>query len=184
VSISSSPLGPTLTTARLVLRPPMQEDFDAFAAMMEDAEHVRFIGGGAPRGQAWRLWATLAGSWSLVGFGMFSVLERDTGAWVGRIGPWRPEGWPGSEVGWGLSRAATGKGYGVEAAVACLDYAFDTLGWDDVIHVIDPENLPSIALARRLGSTNRGPTTLPEPYEIARVDAWGQSRGEWKARTR
>ena len=33
---------------------------------------------------------------------MFSVIEKDSGRWIGRIGPWQPEGWPGTEVGWSL----------------------------------------------------------------------------------
>lgn len=176
--------GPILTTNRLILRPPIQEDFPAFADMMADGEHVRFIGGEQLRSIAWRTLATLAGSWSLLGFGMFSVIERDTGQWLGRIGPWVPEGWPGNEVGWGLSRSATGKGYGVEAATAAIDWAFETLGWTDVIHIIAPENLPSQALAIRLGSTNLGSTQMPAPFDSHRVDAWGQSADQWRARKR
>lgn len=176
--------GPILTTPRLILRQPKQEDFPAFAEMMADADHVRFIGGAQLRATAWRSWAMLAGSWSLLGFGMFSVIERDTGQWLGRIGPWVPEGWPGNEVGWGLSRAATGKGYGLEAATAALDWTFDTLDWTEVIHVIAPENLPSAALAKRLGSTNLGPTRLPPPLDEHIVDAWGQSANAWRTRRR
>jgi RimJ/RimL family protein N-acetyltransferase len=175
---------PLLITQRPLLRPPLQEDFPAFAEMMADGEHVRFIGGEQLRSIAWRTWAALAGSWSLLGFGMFSVIERETGQWLGRIGPWVPEGWPGNEVGWGLARQATGKGYGVEAATAALDWTFDTLGWTDVIHIIAPNNLPSAALAARLGSTNLGPTQMPPPFDMNVVDAWGQSAAQWRARKR
>jgi len=63
-----------------------------------------------------------------------------------------------------------------------MDYAVDVLGWTLVIHIIDPENLPSIAVAKRLGATNLGPTQMPAPYHDARVDAWGQSAEQWKAR--
>lgn len=175
-------LGPTLTTDRLILRPPTQDDFPAFAQMMSDAEHVRFIGGQQVRATAWRTWASIAGSWSLLGFGMFSVIERESGQWLGRIGPWVPEGWPGNEVGWGLTRTATGKGYGVEAARASIDWAFDVLGWTDVIHIIAPDNLPSAALAARLGSKNLGPTRMPPPFDNLQVNAWGQNAAQWQAR--
>jgi len=110
------------------------------------------------------------------------VIERDNGAWVGRIGPHRPEGWPGTEVGWGVAREFAGRGYAHEAAVATMDYAVEMLGWPHVIHTIDPENLPSIRLAERLGSANGGPVTLPEPLGSLRVDAWGQSADAWRAR--
>ncbi|OYU53665.1 MAG: GNAT family N-acetyltransferase [Alphaproteobacteria bacterium PA1] len=175
-------IGPTLTTARLVLRPPTQDDFPAFAAMMANADHVKFIGGALPEAMAWRQLAAITGAWSLRGFSMFSVLERDTGLWVGRIGPWMPQGWPGMEVGWGLAPAAMGKGYGVEAATACMDWVVDHLGWTDIIHIIDPANTPSEQLAARLGSTNLGPTRMPEPMHELQVNAWGQSAQQWRAR--
>ena len=38
-------LGPTLETQRLILRPPVRDDFEHYAAMMADAENARFIGG-------------------------------------------------------------------------------------------------------------------------------------------
>lgn len=176
--------GPVLQTQRLTLRPIALEDFPRWAEMMADPEASRFLGGVTPAATAWRGFMTMAGAWSLTGVSMFSVVERETGLWLGRIGPWRPHGWPGDEVGWGLHPDAQGKGYGVEAATATLDYAFDVLGWADVIHCIDPDNTPSQRLAERLGSRNLGPTRLPPPFHELTVDAWGQSRADWKGRPR
>ena len=174
--------GPVLQTERLILRPTALEDFPRWAEMMADPEASRFIGGVQPASTAWRGVMTMAGAWSLTGIAMFSVIERDTGLWLGRIGPWRPEGWPGDEVGWGLHPDAQGKGYALEAATATINYAFDVLGWDDVIHTIDPENVPSQRLAERLGARNRGATRLPPPFAEVTVEAWGQSRADWKSR--
>lgn len=173
---------PILFTDRLILRVPEAQDFDAFAKLADDVEMMHFVGGQMARSEAWRLFCAVVGAWSVTGWSMFSVIERDTGRWVGRIGPWTPDGWPGTEVGWAVARDFAGKGYAYEAAVASIDYAVDILGWDDVMHTIDPENLPSIKLAERLGATNRGPTQLPAPYEDKRVDNWGQSAESWRAR--
>ena len=93
--------GPLLVTERLILRPPATEDFDGFAEMCTEEETMRFIGGTCPRSQAWRMWCTLAGAWHIRGFSMFSVIERATGEWVGRLGPWEPDGWPAPEIGYG-----------------------------------------------------------------------------------
>lgn len=179
--------GPTLTTARLVLRPPIQEDFDGFAAMAQEQETMRYIGGAAPRDAAWRVMASLAGSWALLGYGMFSVLRRDSGEWIGRLGPWRPGGkeggWPGDEVGWGLKASAMGQGFAHEGAIAAIDWAFGALGWAHVIHCIDKNNAPSIALAERLGSRlEREDLTLPPPFDAHKVDIYGQSKAAWRAR--
>jgi RimJ/RimL family protein N-acetyltransferase len=176
--------GPVLHTERLILRPIALEDFPRWAEMMADPEAARFLGGAQPAATAWRGFMTMAGAWSLTGISMFSLEDRETGLWLGRIGPWRPHGWPGNEVGWGLHPEAQGKGYGVEAATAALDYAFDVLDWPDVIHCIDPDNTPSQRLAERVGSRNLGPTRMPPPFDHLAVDAWGQTREEWRARRR
>lgn len=174
--------GPVLETARLTLRPIAPEDFPRWADMMADPEAARFLGGPQPAEVAWRSFMTMAGCWSLTGVSMFSVIERDSGLWLGRIGPWKPLGWPGTEVGWGLHPDAQGRGYGLEAATATIDYAFDVLGWTEVIHCIDPDNAPSQRLAERLGSRNLGPTRLPRPLHDLTIDRWGQGREAWRTR--
>lgn len=174
--------GPILFTERLILRPPAAEDFDAWAAFSAEEDTMRFLGGTVPREVAWRAMCTMAGTWTIRGFAMFSMILRDTGTWIGRTGPWQPDGWPGTEVGWGVARGFAGKGYAHEAAVASIDYAVDVLGWSDIIHTIDPDNEASIALARRLGSVNRGASRLPPPLDGFPVDAWGQTADEWRAR--
>lgn len=174
--------GPVLHTERLILRPIAMEDFPRWAEMMADPEAAKFLGGAQPAATAWRGFMTMAGAWSLTGISMFSLIERETGLWLGRIGPWRPHGWPGNEVGWGLHPDAQGKGYGVEAATAALDYAFEVLDWPDVIHCIDPDNTPSQRLAERIGSRNLGPTRIPPPFDDLPFDAWGQTREDWRAR--
>ena len=174
--------GPVIETERLILRPTAMEDFDRWAEMMADENAARFLGGVQSRSVAWRGFMTMAGAWSMTGVAMFSLIDKASGRWMGRIGPWTPDGWPGTEVGWGLHPDAQGRGYAFEAATAAIDYAFDVLGWDDVIHCIDPENRPSQKVAERLGSTNRGPGRLPPPLDGLTIDVWGQTRAQWKAR--
>lgn len=176
----TSPLGPTLETERLFLRPPSLDDFPRWAEFQADPDTTRFIGGAQSKHQVWRTIASVAGMWALQGEGMFSVIEKATGLWMGRIGPLHPYDWPGREVGWSLHRDATGKGYAVEASAATMDYAFDVLDWPDAIHCIDPDNRASEKVAERLGSTNRGPGRAPPPYHEMPLNLWGQTRDEWR----
>ncbi len=132
-----------IETPRLLLRLPRLDDLDAWAAMMTDEEAAKFIGGVAPREVTWRALMTMIGSWHANGFAMFSVIEKSSGRWVGRLGPWMPLGWPGTEVGWAIARECWGRGYAPEGAAAATDWAFDNLGWTDVIHSIDPANIAS-----------------------------------------
>jgi RimJ/RimL family protein N-acetyltransferase len=173
---------PVLLTERLLLRPLRSEDAEAWYAFHADPVTMRHLGGVQPRSVAWRGLCAMAGAWSIRGFSMFAVTLRDTGEWIGRVGPWQPEGWPGTEIGWGLASRFAGQGFAREAAVATIDYAVDVLGWTDIIHTIAPDNSESIALAQRLGSTNRGPTRLPAPLAALPVDDWGQSAADWRTR--
>jgi RimJ/RimL family protein N-acetyltransferase len=171
-----------IETERLILRLPRAGDFDGYAELLADEEACRFIGGHLPRAAAWRKFLQQPGAWMIQGFGMFSVIGKDSGEWLGQMGPWQPEGWPGTEVGWAFRRSAWGRGIATEAAVAAIDWAFDNLGWPEVIHSIDPGNHASQVLAGRLGSRNLGPGKLPAPYEDVAIDIWGQTREEWRAR--
>lgn len=176
--------GPTLTTPRLVLRPPLAADFEGWVELMGDEECTRYLGGVQSRALAWRGFTQLAGSWQLYGFAMFSVVERATGRWIGRLGPWRPEGWPGNEVGWGLVRSAWGHGYAVEGTNAAIDWTIEHLGWPSFVHAIDPANVRSQEVAKRLGSALIGPGKLPPPFDHAPIELWGQSAAQWRARVR
>lgn len=169
-------------TERLVLRIPQIQDFDRFAELFADEEAARYIGGQLLRAEAWRKFLQQPGAWAVQGFGMFSLIERASGRWLGEVGPWHPEGWPGNEVGWILHRDAWGRGFASEAATAAIDWAFENLGWDSVIHCIAPQNTPSQRLAQRMGSRNQGPGKLPPPHQDAPIDVWGQSREEWMRR--
>lgn len=172
--------GLELLTPRLRLRPVRGEDFDAWAAFCADPETMRHLGGVQPRALAYRSLLAVVGAWHVQGFSFFSVFERDGGQWIGRVGPWMPEGWPGTEVGYSLARQAWGKGYATEAAAACIDWAVEHLGWTDIIQTIAPDNAPSQAVARRLGATLRGPCRLPAPYENQPSQLWGQTREQWR----
>lgn len=152
----------TLETERLALRMFREEDFETYAAICADPEVMRYLGEGKTltRGEAWRQMAMILGHWQLRGYGLWAVEERATGALVGRIGFFNPEGWPGFELGWVLGRAAWGKGYATEGARRALAYAFTEMGRQHVISLIYPANTPSIRVAARLGETLERRTAL------------------------
>lgn len=170
-----------LETERLHLRLPRIGDFERYADLMADEAACRHIGGHLPRGAAWRRFLQMPGAWMLQGFAMFSVIEKSAGRWVGQMGPWRPDGWPGNEIGDVVHPDAWGQGYAVESGIAAIDWAFDALGWDEIVHCIAPDNRASQNVARRLGAAPRGPVRLPPPAHEAAVELWGQTRAQWQA---
>lgn len=173
---------PILETERLILRSPESKDFEAWTEFHADAEVMKFLGGVMGPELTWRSVCAMTGAWTIEGFSMFSIIEKATGNWVGRLGPWRPNGWPGTEIGWGLARSAWGKGYATEGAAAAMDYVVDHLGWTEIIHTILPENVGSIKVAERLGSRYLRQAPTPPPFEGMMWDVYGQSADEWRAR--
>jgi RimJ/RimL family protein N-acetyltransferase len=93
--------------------------------------------------------------WDRHGFGLLVATEKATGDAAGWIGAAHPDFVDGLErdveIGWSLREPFRGRGLATEGAAASIDAAFDRLGLDRVIALIDPANSSSIAVARRLG---------------------------------
>jgi RimJ/RimL family protein N-acetyltransferase len=167
---------PILQTERLLLRGWKKADLDPFARMMADPEVARFIGGVQPRSSVWRAIAMYAGLWMLHGYGFWVVERKSDGTFLGRVGLWQPESWPGVELAWSLDRPYWGNGYATEAARAVLDFAFTDLKIPRLVSLIDPENAPSQRVATRLGEIKGAQITVelygqsfsPDLWEIGR----------------
>ena len=175
---------PVIETERLLLRRWREADIEPNTAMLADPASGRFItSDGKPVTDAflgWRNAAIMAGHWTLHGFGMFVVEEKQTGSFVGRVGPWSPPGWPGFEIGWGIASGFRGKGYAVEAATASIDWVFARFEIDRIIHCIDRENVASQGVARRLGAI------IESEFDLFGhvADVWVTHREAWTARPR
>lgn len=172
---------PVLETPRLILRAPVEADFEPLCAMMQDEETTRFIGGVQEPAMAWRGFCTILGHWQLRGYGFFSVLDRSNGEWLGRVGPWNPHLWPQPEIGWSIKREAWGQGFAGEAASASMDHVVDTLGWTQVIHLIDENNHASQGVARGIGSRFKGRRSEVPGFGMV-VDIWEQDADDWRKR--
>jgi len=171
-----------LKTERLILRPFTLEDFEPLAAMYADTTVMQFLAlDGKPmsRFDAWRALAGIMGHWTLRGFGLFAIEERATGRFVGRAGPWEPEGWPDFEIGWALRSECWERGYATEAVKRCLEYAFTELDRAHISSFIAPGNARSIRVAERVGERLEGEVRLPHVPE--RPHLWyGLSREDWQ----
>ena len=141
---------PTLRTDRLTLRMPRLADFEVRAAFAASDRSV-WEGGPFDRAEAWRMFASEVGQWPLMGYGPFSVDDRDTAAYLGEVGIYHPSDYPEPELGWFVTPEAEGRGIAAEAARCVMVWARRTFGWDRLVNYIDPGNVRSIALALRLG---------------------------------
>jgi RimJ/RimL family protein N-acetyltransferase len=141
---------PTLQTARLMLRAPKLADFEHWAAFFA-SDRSRHERGPLDRVEGYRAWAADVALWTLRGYGAFGLDDRATGAYLGEVGIYQPEGFPEPELGWFVVPEAEGRGYAAEAARAVIDWVRTSFGWPRLVSIIDPANSRSIALALRLG---------------------------------
>lgn len=141
---------PVLETHRLVLRGPEPGDYPDFKATFT-SYRARFMGGPLNPYESWMLYAAEIGHWSIRGYGMWMIHDRETDETYGMAGAWKPAQWPEAEIAWVIWPGAEGRGIALEATHAARRYYYKN-GWDGAVSYIDPKNLASIRLAERLGA--------------------------------
>lgn len=171
-----------IETERLILRPLAPQDCEHHIEMMGDPEIAAFLSRDKkPQTymDRWRQFASYLGHWQIRGFGFFSVDEKTTGNWVGRVGPWFPGDWPGLECGWAICSEHWGRGYAPEAAIASIRWTFQQYPeLPRIISVIDSDNSNSQAVARKIGEHK-----TDEVFEFwdYKLDVWAADRDAWLA---
>ena len=77
---------PVLQTERLILRGHKLEDFPARAAMWSDPVFLRHLGPARTEEEAWIRFLCHEGMWRLIGYGLWAVEEKASGAYIGDAG--------------------------------------------------------------------------------------------------
>ena len=157
---------PTLHTDRLILRAHALADYPACQALWADRQVVRHIGGSAQDAQAvWFRLLRYAGMWSLLGYGMWVMEDRGTGALLGEAGLLSaarglPELDGVPEAGGVLGRQGWGRGIATEAMTAILHWADAQLDAPAIRCIIEPDHGASIRVAEKLGFVSLGDRML------------------------
>jgi RimJ/RimL family protein N-acetyltransferase len=144
---------PLLTTKRLLLRQRREDDIPAILRMDLDPEVMRFLDG--PRTDTAEhekeVRERIRKDFG-PGLGYWSVFPRDRpNDFLGYSSLHTMPDYPEVEIGYRFRRAAWGHGFATEAAAACLDHAFGTLGLEEVVAVVDPQNQGSLRVIAKLG---------------------------------
>lgn len=141
-----------LSTDRLLLPPLTLEHTADLVGLYSDPEVARYIGGDELTPEATAAQAErFAGVWREHGFGQSAVIDRRSGAFLGRVGLHYWPAWDEVELGYVLAAHAQHRGLAAEAAAAWIEWARASLERDHLVAVIDPRNVASTGLARRLG---------------------------------
>jgi [ribosomal protein S5]-alanine N-acetyltransferase len=92
------------------------------------------------------------------GFGLWAVVLKDTNEMIGQCGLSMQnfDGKQVLEIGYHLQKSFWHKGYAIEAARGCKQFAFEKLNASEVWSVIRDSNFASMNVAIRNGMTIRG----------------------------
>ena len=109
-----------IETPRLFLRLPELADAEAFLLIHQDPEvlalkHVTLTEPPGGVDVAVRNIDRMLRHWESRGYGQWTVVEKATGEVIGCVGFYRPDGWPGIDLGWILHRSRWGNGFATEA---------------------------------------------------------------------
>ena len=144
-----------LETERLRLREWLPEDREPLAAMNADRRVMEFFPHPLSRAESDAFFDRIVAEWAESGRGLYAVERRGDGRLIGLTGLHRAafeaSFTPCIEIGWRFVAEVWGQGYATEAAQACRQYAFETLGADEVCSIIRDTNTASQQVALRNG---------------------------------
>ena len=144
-----------IETERLVIRAFEPDDVDSMSKISGDPDVMRHVAVGVlDRDGTAALLEQYRHAQGRDGFSTWAVVEKQSDAVVGDVGfgLYAPTGEP--ELGYTLASSVWGKGYGFEAARACVDAAFTHLPHTRLVAKVEPENEQSLRIAERLGFRN------------------------------
>jgi RimJ/RimL family protein N-acetyltransferase len=144
-----------LETERLILREWRDSDSEPFHAMSNDPRVMATLGPLMSRSESDALIDRLKKRQADHGHTFWALERKEDGAFMGWCGivlalnelPIRGK----FEIGWRLIHAAWGQGYAREAALASLDWGFQTLGAHEIWAITSTNNHQSWGLMERLG---------------------------------
>ncbi len=142
-----------LETARLRLREMTLDDLDFMSTLLGDAEVMRYYPKPLSRDEA-REWIERQHQrYADFGHGHWLAESRETGGPVGQVGLVAQEidDRIEREIGYMIDYRFWCQGLATEGALGIRRYAFEERGFDHVISLVRPENIPSQGVARKLG---------------------------------
>lgn len=142
-----------LETKRLILREMDQNDFEDLAEMLENPRVMKAYEHDFSKEdiQAWL--DRQRGRYQHDGFGLWAVILKETGEMIGQAGLTMQEYNDKQilEISYMLKEKHCHCGYAKEAALACKEYAFESLNQDKVYSIIKIDNIASIRVAKSIG---------------------------------
>lgn len=142
-----------METQRLLVRETTVEDVDALYAIYAEPAMTRYMEGLFKDPEDEKRYAKdyIEKVYGLMGFGIWTLVNKDTGAVVGRAGFSVRNGFDEAELGFLIGVPWQGQGYAFEACSAIMKYGREVLGFERIQALVKKENTSSISLCHKLG---------------------------------
>ena len=158
-----------LTTERLMLRKFTEADLDWLCELYADEDVTRYLGGTRTREQTEAQLKTRFLDYydANPGLGIWMTVERSTGVRAGFHLLNNIQGETLIQVGFVLSKAAWGKGFGTEMALALLRYGFVDLRLPRIVAIASLGNRASQHVLEKIGLHRNGERAFSHPAYVA-----------------
>lgn len=157
-----------ILTDRLILREWRDSDLFALHAICTNPKVMEFLGPLQTEAEVIEAIARQQESQAEFGHCYWAIERKSDNAMVGFCGLiLEPEGTPIAgqiDIGWRLAASEWGKGYACEAADACLEWGFVTLGAKSIWAITVPPNIRSWGLMERLGMERHHDLDFDHPH--------------------
>jgi ribosomal-protein-alanine N-acetyltransferase len=141
-----------IETARLVVRPFVDEDFGWMCDFRADPEVARYIGGVRNTTDFTRQRLTYyINHQAKHGYAMGVVMLKPAVTPIGWGGLQHLDDGHEIEIGYAFARAYWGRGFATELADGWMRWGFDRLGVDRIVAIADPANTASRHVMEKLG---------------------------------
>ena len=155
---------PILETQRLRLREFGHADLDDLAALVADADQMRFYPRPRTREEASAWISRNRSLYDEHGFGFWLVESLATSGFLGYCGirPLALEGASETEIGWHTRKTSWKQGIATEAATAARDLAFRRFALSRLVAIVHPDHAASRRVAAKIGMREERTTVLDD----------------------
>ncbi len=142
-----------IETKRLILREMKQTDFPSLCKILQNNDVMYAYEGQFSDDEVQSWLEKQLGNYKKYGFGLWAVVLKEIDSMIGQCGLTWQNYRDGKvlEIGYLFQKEYWHLGYASEAAIACKEYAFDTLNAEEVYSIIRDTNVPSQNVAKRNG---------------------------------
>ena len=142
-----------LQTERCLIRETTPEDVEDFFRIYSDPEITRYMENLYPEPEQEKQYIReyIEKIYTFYEFGVWTVIQRDSGAVIGRAGFAYREGYEEPELGFIIGVPWQHQGYAEEVCRAILEYGWERLEFTRVQAMVEPGNEASLRLCEKLG---------------------------------